>query len=174
MVNITMEQIILIEFFPPNSRALLPTFLTHCPDGSHFQVCPDGVSFWPEYHSQALFFTPPSHISFRDMCAHKHPEPHPKTPFPGLNFVQNELPSGHCGQPGPQLGTMFKKCTNFFKKWAKKIIHQIIFILSYHCYARKASSARLQNSAESLVCSVTNCSGTHFVHPSLRVSTKCL
>ena len=26
----------MIEFFLPNSRALLPTFRTNCPDGSHF------------------------------------------------------------------------------------------------------------------------------------------
>ena len=26
----------IIEFFLPNSRAILPTFHTNCPDGSHF------------------------------------------------------------------------------------------------------------------------------------------
>ena len=70
-------------FFLPNSRALLPTFSTNCPDGVSF--CPDGVSFCPDFHPQPLFFTPPSHTPFGDMYVHKTaptpPHPTPKHPF---------------------------------------------------------------------------------------------
>ena len=55
----------------PNSRALLPTFLTKCLDGVSF--CPDGVSFCPKYHHQLLIFTLPSHTPFEDMYIHKTP-----------------------------------------------------------------------------------------------------
>ena len=63
-------------FFLPNSRALLPTFSTNCPDGVSF--CPDGVSFCPDFHPQPLFFTPLSHIPFGDMYVHKTPPTPPQ------------------------------------------------------------------------------------------------
>ena len=57
--------------------------------------CPDGVSFCPEYHTQPLYFTQPSHTLFGNMYIHKTP-PTPKHPFswPELESGQNHLPSG--------------------------------------------------------------------------------
>ena len=67
----------------PNSRAILPTFRTNCPDGVSF--CPDGVSFCPEYHQQPLFFTQLSQTPLGEMYVHKTPPTAPQnTPFPGL------------------------------------------------------------------------------------------
>ena len=60
-------------FFLPNSRALLPTVHTNCPDG---------VSLCPDFHPQPLFFTQPPHTPLGDMYVHQTP-PHltPKDPF---------------------------------------------------------------------------------------------
>ena len=70
----------MMDFFLPNSRALLPTFHTFCPDGVSF--CPDGVSFCPDSRPQPPFFTPPSHTPFGDMYVHNTPPPRPQnTPF---------------------------------------------------------------------------------------------
>ena len=62
----------MIEFFPPNSRALLPIFRLNCPDGSHF--------------AQITIANPCSLLSRRaplsGICTYtKHPQPHPKTPL---------------------------------------------------------------------------------------------
>ena len=75
--------------------------------------CSNGVSFCPEYHSQPLFHP------FRGFVWTKNtPNPTPKHPFswPELKSGRNELLSG---QPGPQLGNMFKKQTRLFWKWPK-------------------------------------------------------
>ena len=56
---------VMIEFFLPSSRALLPTFHINCPDGISF--CPVGVSFCPEFQNQPLFFTQPSQTPFGDI-----------------------------------------------------------------------------------------------------------
>ena len=41
---------VMMDFFLPNSRALLPTFRTNCPDEVSF--CPDVVSFCPDFNFQ--------------------------------------------------------------------------------------------------------------------------
>ena len=77
------EGLNIIVFFLPNSRALLPTFHTNCPDGSHFAQ--KGAGFCPEKHHQPLFFTRLSLNPFGDMYEHGTPPAPPQnTPFPGL------------------------------------------------------------------------------------------
>ena len=69
--------------FLPNSRAFLPTFST---------MCPDGVSFCPEYHHQPLFFTQPSQTPFWDMDQQEtHLAPPQNTPFPGLILTVGKM-----------------------------------------------------------------------------------
>ena len=111
---------------PPNSRALLPTFLTNCANGSHFAQM--GSHF-----AQNTTLNPCSllscHTPLSGICTYtKHPQPHSNpfgvmyihktpptpqqnTPFPGIKIVQNEVLSG---QPGPQLGKMFEMWTKLF------------------------------------------------------------
>ena len=69
----------MIEFFWPNSRALLPTFSTNCPDGSHFAQM--GSHF-----AQNTTTNPCSllnrHQPLSGICTNtKHPQPRPKTPL---------------------------------------------------------------------------------------------
>ena len=79
---------LMMDFFWPNSRALLPTFRKNCPDGVSF--CPDWVSFCPDFHPQPLFFTPPSHTPFGDMYVYK---PHPPTPPQNTPFQKPPRPA---------------------------------------------------------------------------------
>ena len=87
----------MIEFFPPNSRALFAHFL---------YTLPRWVSFYQEYHPQPLFFTQPSDTPLGNKSVHK-------TPFswPELEGGQNELLSR---QFGPQLGKMFEMWAKHF------------------------------------------------------------
>ena len=61
----------MIEFFWPNYRALLPTFGTNCPDGSHFaQNTTSNPCFLLSRHPLS------------GICMYtKHPQPQPKTPL---------------------------------------------------------------------------------------------
>ena len=63
----------MIGFFLYNSRALLPTFVS---------FCPDVVSICREYHHQPLFFTQLSQTPFWVCTYTKHPQPHSKNPNP--------------------------------------------------------------------------------------------
>ena len=109
----------MIEFFPPNSRALLPTLPTNYPDGSHFAK--KGSHF-----AQNTTTNPCSLLSRHTLLPgqgyvgeQNTPQPTPKQPFswPELESGQNELQSG---QFGPQLGKMFEKWANFFLEVDKK------------------------------------------------------
>ena len=101
----------MIEFFFPNSRALLPTFHTSCPYGSHFAHMGSHLPRIPP-QTPILYsaITKPfgGHVSTQ-----KNPNPAPKHPFFWLEVesVQNELQSG---QNGPQLGKMFEKWAKLF------------------------------------------------------------
>ena len=79
--------------FPPNSRALLPTFHTNCPDGSHFaQIGSHFAQNTTRAQPQPLFLTQPSHTPFWDMYVHKTTETPPQsTPFPGLNLKVGKI-----------------------------------------------------------------------------------
>ena len=78
-----------LDFFFPNSRALLPTFRASCPDRSHFAKM---ASFSPEYHPHFLFFTQQSHTPFGDTYIHKNtPTPPQNTPFSGLNLKVGKM-----------------------------------------------------------------------------------
>ena len=76
--------------FFPNSRALLPTFRTDCPDGSHFaQMGPRIPKPTPVLYSAVIH-------PFRGYVRTQNtPKPTPKHPFswPELESGQNELPS---------------------------------------------------------------------------------
>ena len=77
----------MVDFVLPNSRELLPTFCTNCPDGVSF--CPRWGLFLPRFHPQPLFFTPPSHTPFGDMYVHKTPPPRPPPTPPHPTPPQN-------------------------------------------------------------------------------------
>ena len=113
-----------LNFSFTNSRALLPTIHTNCPDWSHFaQNLTRGVSFCPEYHTQSLFFTQPAHTPFGDIDLHKTPQSPPQnTPFPVLN-----LKVGKMGDLDPSHPTRQNvwKVENFSSSGQKKIIHTI-------------------------------------------------
>ena len=125
----------MIEFFFPNSRALLPNFRTNCPDGISF--CPDGVSFCPEYHPQPLVFTQPSHLPF--VLTQNTPNPTPKH-----LFSWSELESGQInyrlGNLDPNWAKLSKSAQNFSRsgaKWAKK---NDSFLLFTSCFNNTFSS----------------------------------
>ena len=101
----------MIVFFLPNSRGLLPTFHTNCPDGSHFAQM--GSHFTQNTTTNPCSLLS-SHKRLSGICTNtKHPQPHSKTPlsWPDFESGQNELLSG---QNGPHLGKMFEK-------WAKRL-----------------------------------------------------
>ena len=80
---------LMIEFFFSILEHFCPLFVHIVQMGP---VCPDGVSFCPEYHFQPLFFTQPSHAPFGDMYIRKkNPNPPPNTPIPGLNRKVGKL-----------------------------------------------------------------------------------
>ena len=69
----------MIVLFLPNSRALLPTFRTNCPNGSHFAQM--GSDF-----AQNTTTSPCSllscHKPLSEICTYtKHPQHDPKTPL---------------------------------------------------------------------------------------------
>ena len=75
----TTPAMLMIEFFLPDSRALLPTFHTNCPDGSHFaQMGPHFVQNTTTNPCSLLS----RHKHLVGICTYvKHPQPHPKTPL---------------------------------------------------------------------------------------------
>ena len=84
-------------------------------------ICPDGVSFCPEYHPQPHFFTQSCHTPFGDMYVHKTPPSPPQnTPFPGLNLKVGIM-NYSLGNSDPNRAKW--KVGKTFLKWAKKIIH---------------------------------------------------
>ena len=66
---------------PPNSRALLPTFHTNCPYGSHFAHV--GFHFaQPENTTPNPCSLLSSHTHLLGVCTYtEHPKAHPKTPL---------------------------------------------------------------------------------------------
>ena len=107
----------MIEIFLPNSRAILPTFHTNCPEGSHFDqtglILPRWVSFCPQHHPQPMFFTQQSHTPVLDMYLHKTPQNPPQnTCFPGLNLKVGKM-NYHLGNLDP-TGKFFEKWTKLF------------------------------------------------------------
>ena len=98
--------------FSPNSRELLPTFHTNCPDGSHFAQMGSHFAQNPTPNPCSLLS---SHTPLLEICTFtKHHQPTQKLPFscPELESGQNEL---QYGQPAPQLGKTFEKWTKLQK-----------------------------------------------------------
>ena len=118
----------MIDFFLPNSRALLPTFHTNCPDGSYFAQM-------GSYFAQNTTTNPCSllcrHTPFSRICTYsKHPKPHPKTTlflawtWKGAKWTtvwENWIPTGQnvwkVGKKFLEVGK--KKCSSF---WALNIM----------------------------------------------------
>ena len=83
--------IFMIEFFPPNARALLPTFRTNCqmPVGL---ILPRWGLILPRIPPQTpILYSAVTH-PFRRLCVHKTPPSPPQnTPFPGLNLKVGKM-----------------------------------------------------------------------------------
>ena len=111
----------MIEFFSPNSRAILPTFPTRYPDGSHFAQMGPHFDQNTTTNPLGLFFTQLSQSPFGDMYAHKTPPNTPKTPhFPGLNLKVGKM--NYClGKMDPHWAKCMKSGQNFSRSWQKKI-----------------------------------------------------
>ena len=136
----------MIEFFFPNSRALLPTFQTNCPDWSHFAQI---RSHFAQNTTTNPCFLLSLHKPLLGICTYtKQPRPHPKaplflawicpkyhpqplffnqlshtpsspqnTPFPGLNLKVGKM--NYClGNLDPKWAKCFKS-DQIFLKWAK-------------------------------------------------------
>ena len=110
----------MIEFFPPNSRALWPIFRTNCPNGSHFaQMGPHfAQNTNPKPCSLLSRHTPLSGIC-TDTNTPKFTSKHP--------FSWPELESGpmnyHLGQMDPTWAKCLKNGQNFSRSRQKKNIH---------------------------------------------------
>ena len=82
--------------------------------------CPDGVSFWPEYHPQSVFFTQQSHTPLGDMSVHKtNPGPPQNCPFPGLNLKVGKM-NYHLGNLDPKWKKCLKSGQHFSRSGPKK------------------------------------------------------
>ena len=76
--------------FPPNSRALLPTFRTKCLDGSHFALL--GSHFAQSTTQNPFLYSAATNRFVAAMYVHKTPQSSPQnTPFPGLNLKVGKL-----------------------------------------------------------------------------------
>ena len=87
----------MIENFPENSRALLLTFRTNCPNWSTRLILLRSGPILPTIPPQTLFFTQKSQNPFWDMYTHKIPSWTPPqirpSLWPELESEQNELPT---------------------------------------------------------------------------------
>ena len=102
-----LKQVItMIGFLPRNSRALLPTFCTDCPDGSHFAQM--GSHFAQNTTTNPCILLSRHKPLSGYVRTQNTPNLTPKHPFswPELESGQKEMPSG---QNGPQLGKMLEK-----------------------------------------------------------------
>ena len=86
----------MMVFFLPNSRALLPTFRTNCPDGSHFAQMG-------------------SHFA-------QNTTPTPYSRFPGLNLKVGKM-NYSLGNLDPNWAKCLKSGQNFSRSGQKKFIH---------------------------------------------------
>ena len=93
----------MIEFFLPNSRPLLPTFCTNCPDGSYFAQMGSHLPRKPP--PIPVLYSAVTKPFLGYVRTRNTPSPAPKHPFswPDFESGQNELLSG---QNGPHLGNV--------------------------------------------------------------------
>ena len=99
-------------FFLPNSRALLPTFHTNCPNGSHFALMGSQFAQNTCDHHQPLFCQS-RHKPLSGKCTYtKHPTTPPQnTPFPGLNLKVGKI---NWAKMFEKWAKLFEKGANFF------------------------------------------------------------
>ena len=92
----------MIEFFFPNSRALLPTFSTSCPDGS--QPAQMGLILPKIPPPTPILYSPITLPFLGYVPTQTTPNPTPKHPFswPELESGQKELPSAQNETPTGQ------------------------------------------------------------------------
>ena len=111
----------MIEFCFPNSRALLPTFRTNCPDGSHFALL---GSHFARSTTTNLCSLLSGHKPLSGICTNKkHPQPHPQnTPFSVLILKVGKM--NYClGKTDPNWAKCLKSGQNFSRSGQKKFIH---------------------------------------------------
>ena len=113
-----------------NSRALLPTFLTNCPDGSHF------AQMWSRF-AQNTILNPCSllhrHTPLSGICTNTiHPQIHPKlaqnTHFPGLNLKVGKM-NYRLGNLDPNWARCLKCGQNVSRSGPKNIFTWISCIV---------------------------------------------
>ena len=91
-----------------------------------FTNCPDEVSICPEYHSQPLFFTQPSHTPFGDKYVNKTPScPPQNTPFSGL-ILKVDKTNYSMGKMDPKWAKCLKSGQNFLIRI--KIIRALVTV----------------------------------------------
>ena len=114
---------LMIEFFLPNSRALLPTYRANCPNGSH--IAQKGSHF-SQNTTTNTFSLLSSHTPLSGICTNtKHPQPQwgwgcfQNTSFPGLILKLGK--TNYClGKMDPtwakclKIGQNFSRRGNFF------------------------------------------------------------
>ena len=109
----------MIKFFLPNSRALLPTFRTNCPDGSHFAQM--GSHFAQNTTSNPCSLLS-CHKPLSGICTYtKHPQPTPKHPLSWPDFVGKM--NYRLGKMDPIWAKCLKSGQNFSRSGQKKFIH---------------------------------------------------
>ena len=99
---LAMAGISVVNFPPPNSRALLPTFRTNCPDGSQFAQMGSHFDRTTTSNPCSLLSR---HTPLSGICTYtKHPSPPQNSPFLGLNL---------------QVGKVNYSLGNLDQNWAK-------------------------------------------------------
>ena len=106
----------MINFLFPNSRALLPTFRTNCPDGSHFfQI---GTHFAQNTTTNPCSLLS-SHTLLLGICTYTKKAPPQNTPFSGLILKVGKWTIVWAkwtatGQNVSKVGKTFLEVGNFF------------------------------------------------------------
>ena len=109
---ISLNLVLMVEFVFPNSRALLLTFCTNCPDGSHFAQM--GSHSAQSTTTNPVLYSAVTYPFQGYVHTQNTLNPTPKHPifWPELESGQNEQLSW---QNGPQLGKMWKVSKSFLE-----------------------------------------------------------
>ena len=120
---------VMIEyFFFPNSRALLPTFCTYCPDESHFAQMGSHFAQNTTPNSCSLLS---SHTPLSGICTYtKHLQTQPKTPLLlAWTWQWTKWTTVWAGQTGPPTGQNVWKVDKTFLEVGKKNLFMLFLRL---------------------------------------------
>ena len=106
----------MLNFFLPNSRIILPTFSTYCPDGSHIAQ----MGLMGSHFAHNTTTNPCSLFSIhRPLLGKTPPTPPQNTPFPGVNLKVGKI-NYRLGRMDPNSAKCLKSGQNVSRSGQKK------------------------------------------------------